>query len=123
MIFNIKSIEKNTDIVCIYSQRPALSECLLISKVINRQAKLKNRHIVIKFNRNTILNNFFTEMLISAKRICDKNGSSISLCAMNPDILCIFYLLKLDSFFEFYENEHDAFLRSNRLIKRRLKAV
>jgi len=62
-------------------------------------------------------------MLLFSWKFCDNNNCIISLCGMNPDTLCIFYLLKLDKYFEIYDNLNEAVLREHRLIKRRLKAV
>ncbi len=122
MIFTVKKV-KNTNIVCIHTKKFSEAECLQVYRFISRQVRLKNRYIMLKLNQNLILNNFFVEMLLSIRRICDKNNAEISLCDITPDNLCILYLLKLDKFFEFYENEYDAFMRENRFVKRYLRAV
>ncbi len=122
MIFTVKNVG-NTDIIYIHARRPGLPEYLLIGRAIDAHAGLQNRHIVLKLNQNLVLENLFVEMALSVRRNCIQNNSSLSLCCTNPDLLSILYLLKLDRFFEFYESEHDAFSRENRLVKRRLKAV
>lgn len=122
MIFTIKTSD-NTDIIYIYSQKPDSAACLRLKKFICNQARVKSRHIVLKISHNMVIDNFFIEMLLSAQEYCAKNDSEISLCGMSPNVMCIVYLIKLDKFFELYEDEYDAFLRENRLVKRRLKAV
>ena len=122
MIFSIKDIG-NTSIIYIQAKSFSLSECLLISKTIIKLAKRKNRYIVLNLNYSLAINNLFLEMLLFSWRFCDRNNCIISLSGINPDTLCIFYLLKLDKYFEIYDNSHEAILRKNRLVKRRLKVV
>ena len=81
------------------------------------------RDIIINLNRISTFDNLFIEKLLRFQRHCETKNCSISLCGANHDALCIFYLLKLDKYFEFYENEDEALLRENRLVKRRLKVV
>lgn len=69
------------------------------------------------------IDNLFVEKLFSFKKHCDKNNCCISLCGGDQEILAIFYLIKLDKYFEFYENIEEAVSRQNRLIRRRLKVV
>ena len=87
------------------------------------QPAAHNRHIVLNFNNSKEFNNMFIEKLLFAGKFCAKNNIIISFCGINTDALSIFYLLKLDEYFEFYSDKYDAILRKNRLIKRRIQAV
>ncbi|HSA05898.1 MAG TPA: hypothetical protein P5556_01820 [Candidatus Gastranaerophilales bacterium] len=122
MIFTVKNI-KNTDIINIQNKKYSIFEMALLFKTIIKLAEQKNRHVIINFNQKQVLNNLFIETLMSAQKYCDRTNSVLSLCGMRSDTLCVFYLLKLDKHFEFYENQFDAVIRENRLIRRRLKAV
>ena len=122
MFFSIKNIN-NTDIINIRAKKLEVSECLMLIKIIAKISKRRNRKIILNLNYILNLDNFFVERLIYCQKYCDKNNCIISFCRVKPDILSVFFLLKLDKYFEFYEDEYDAFLRKNRLIKRRLKAV
>lgn len=122
MFFRIKS-KKNIDFIYIKAKTLSAADCLQINKFVFSRKNLENRRIAINLNDVSRADNFFVEMLLSLKQICDKRNSQISLYGINPDLFCIFYLLKLDKYFEFYENENDILLRKNRYIKRHLKAV
>jgi len=122
MDLNVKNIE-NWDIVDIRLEKPCLSEYIQISRELNRLVSNKNRYIVINLKQVAVFENLFIEMLLSAKKSCEKTNCNVSVCGMNQDILCIFYLLRLDKYFEFYEDEYDALLRKNRLVKRKLRVV
>ena len=122
MFFSIKNIN-NTDIINIRAKKLEVSECLMLIKIIAKISKRRNRKIILNLNYILNLDNFFVERLIYCQKYCAKNNCIIAFCRVKPDILSVFFLLKLDKYFEFYENEYDALLRENRLIKRRLKAV
>ena len=81
------------------------------------------RDVVINLSRIKVFDNKFVQKLICIEKKLRQNNCSIALCGLNYDILCVLYLIRLDKYFEFYENGNDAFLRENRLVRRRLKVV
>ena len=125
MFLNIKKI-RNTYIVDIQVKNAGLSEGIVFKKKILELAMLiseQNRHIVLSFNNSREFHNIFVEKLILAGKFCAKNNVTLSFCGVGVEKLSVFYLLKFDEYFEFYEDKYDAVLRKNRLIKRRLQVV
>ena len=122
MIFSIKNLE-DAVVIDIKAKKPVLSEYLLLGKTIKKLARFKNRHIVLNLNHDIILENSFIEILLSSWKTCDKSDCILSICGVKADMFCIFYLLRLDKYFEFYEDKYDAVLRENRFVRRRLKVV
>ncbi len=84
---------------------------------------VENRNIIFNLSKIKTIDNILVEKLIAAQKYWEKRNRAVCLCGISPETLSVFYLLKLDKYFEFYENEKEAFLRKNRLVKRRLKAV
>ncbi len=121
-MFVVENIN-NATVINVQAKKLELFECLSLKKIITGISNQKNRDIIINLGSITNLNNLFVEKLICSGKHCEKNNCTIALCGVNHNILCILYLLNLDRYFEFYENEQEALLRENRLVKRRLKAV
>lgn len=122
MSFVVENYEYQT-IITLQVQNPGYFECLALSRIIRKAADAKNRDIIINLSKLTALDNFFIEKLVSARNHCEKNNCIIALCGLEHEILSVFYLLRLDKYFEFYDNIEEAVLRKNRLVKRRLKVV
>jgi len=121
MVFVVENSNYNA-LIRIHAEKLELSDCLKLKRIINRLSG-HNRDIILNLAELKILDNVFVEKLISSQKHCEKNNCTLSLCGVSPDVLCVFYLLKLDKYFEFYENEEEAYFRENRLVKRRLKVV
>lgn len=61
--------------------------------------------------------------LIAAQKKCCKRGGEINIYGIQPDILMIFYIIRLDEHINLYNNEQDALNCQNRLIRRRFKLI
>ncbi len=122
MIFDVKKFESGV-VITIQVEEFRPEYCLLINRAIIKMIKFGAKNIIINLNQNISLNNLFIENLLFTRRYCNRFNGTIAVCGIKPDVLGIFYLLNLDKYFEFYENELDAVNRANRLIKRKLKLL
>jgi anti-anti-sigma regulatory factor len=123
MALKAKKYNINVNILDVPAGKQDFSACMSINKAIIRFAREGVHNIVIDFHSCSDLDNIFVDMLLSAGKYCDKTGCRLSLSGMEPDVLCAFYLLKLDRHFEFYETAEDAFYGRNRLVKRAFRCI
>lgn len=122
MFLNIRN-NGNIHVINVKSKSFGLSEGITIRKKI-LELQIKNKgYVVIDFNNCKKFNNMFIQKLLSAGNFCANNDIDISFCGISPDSLYIFYLLKLDNYFEIYATQKDAISRKNRLIKRIFQVV
>jgi anti-anti-sigma regulatory factor len=123
MTLKVKKHNTTVNILDIPTGKLEFSGCVSINKAIIRLAKVGTRNVVINFKHSTDIDNIFIDMLLSVGKYCDKKGCRLSLCDMEPDMLCAFYLLKLDRYFEIYDTTDDALCGRNRLVKRMFRVV
>lgn len=121
-MFIVRDI-RDVSIIKIQTKKLEMLQCLMLYKIIQKLTEKKNRNIVLDLECLQAINNLFIEKLLKSHKLCESQNCSLSLCGLKHNVLCIFYLLKLDKYFEFYENKKEAFLRENRLVKRKLKIV
>lgn len=69
-----------------------------------------------------IENEFFERLFILYKDNKYKN-LEISVFGLSNDLLMLFYLMNVDKYIQIYNDEADAILKTNMLVKRRLKII
>lgn len=111
------------NILDIPANKQDFSACMSINREIMSLARGRAKNIIINLESTTYIDNTFVNMLLDSEKFCFKSGCTLSICGMSPDILCAFYLLKLDKCIELYETANDALYRKNRLVRRKFRVV
>lgn len=86
---------------------------------------IKDNQVNIVINMS-LVNSFESNALgclISAQKKCQKKGGQIVIYGVSPDVLTIFYIIRLDEFISLYSSETDALMQKNMLVRRRFRVV
>ncbi|EKE04141.1 MAG: hypothetical protein ACD_20C00104G0035 [uncultured bacterium] len=86
---------------------------------------IKHGQINILLNMSVInsINSNILGCLVTAQKKCRKKGGNLCIYGVQPDVLMIFYIIRLDEYLNLYNNEIDALNNQNILTKRRLRVV
>ena len=82
-----------------------------------------NSKIIIKMHNVNKINNKFLGCLLAFKKKLDVIGGELSVCAVKPEILSVFYIIRFDNFVNIYSAECDILRHRSPLTKRRFKIV
>jgi anti-anti-sigma factor len=85
--------------------------------------KSNNSKIIINMHNVNKINNKFLGCLMAFKKKFDSIGTELSIFSVKPEVLSIFYIIRLDNYLNIYNTEYDILQKRSPLVKRRFSFV
>ena len=95
----------------------------LLKNTLEDLIKSENTNIIINMSHVRSINSILFGIFIGIQCKCRKNGGRMCLFGVHPDLMLIFFIIKLDKYIDIYMNEYDALEQINPLLNRKLRVV
>lgn len=113
----------NNAIIDIYAPKLDLFITKMLRKTLISLIKDNTVNIIINFSNIESLCPDALGVILAAHKVCLSNKGKISLFGVQPDMLLIFHLIKMDKYLHIYNTEDDAISHKNIIGNFKLKLV